>query len=85
MSDLDARIAEVAQAQKDRTIIVVAAVIGIIASAALGLAFTLGGLGNAASGASGARNPASLIFFVGPFAVCMAIGYLVHAIVRRRR
>ena len=78
----DPLITELIQTQRDRRIIVVAAVIGILASVALGVAFSLGGLG---AGAGGPRNPGGLIFFIGPFAVCLAIGYAVHALVRRLR
>ena len=71
--------------QRDRNILVVAAVIGIVASATLAMAFSLGVLGKLGHGAGGPGNPGALIFFIGPFAVCMAIGYAVHAVVRRLR
>jgi hypothetical protein len=77
----DPLIAEITQLQRDRQIIVVAAVIGILASTALGMVFALGGLAHG----GGPRNPGGVIFFVAPFAVCMAIGYAVHAIVRWTR
>jgi hypothetical protein len=73
----DPLIVEVVQMQRDRMIIVVAAVIGIV--------FALGGLGTWSHHAGGGRNPGGLIFFVAPFAACMAIGYTVHAIVRHMR
>ena len=80
----DPLIEEMLQTQRDRWILVVAAIIGIIASAALGMAFSLGALGGV-TGAGGPRNPAGLIFFVGPFAVCMGLGYIIHGLVRRLR
>ena len=71
--------------QRDRHIVVVAAVIGILASVALGVAFAAGGLGEWTDGARGAGNPAGLIFFIAPFAICMGLGYLVHRVVRASR
>ena len=69
-------------AQRARWVLVVAAVVGIIASATLGLAYTFGAFDG--RGATGPRNPGALGLFVGPFAACMAIGYVVHAILTRR-
>jgi hypothetical protein len=77
----DPLIDEMIQMQRDRWILVVAAVIGILAGAVLGVAFSLGALAST-SGATGPRNPAALIFFIGPFAICMGLGYAIHAIVR---
>jgi len=71
--------------QRDRRIIVVAAVIGIVASVIAGVLFATGSLGEWTRGASGNRNPAGLIFFVAPFAICLGIGHIVHRIVRSRR
>lgn len=71
--------------QRDRRVIVVAAVIGIIASIVCGLGFTLGMFGDEVRGAAGARNPAGLLFFGAPFVICLGIGHLVHRIVRARR
>ncbi len=79
----DPLIAELVQTQRDRQIVVVAAVVGILASAACGIAFGLGGFAHL--GASGARNPAGLVFFVAPFFVCYGLGYVLHAVVRRAR
>jgi hypothetical protein len=85
MDEDDAILAELVQMQRDRRIIVAAAVVGILASAALGVAFSLGALGAWTHSAGGARNPGALVFFVAPFAACMAIGYTVYALVRRLR
>ena len=76
---------EMLQTQRDRRIIVVAAVIGIVASAVVGVAFSLGALGGLAAGSGGPRDPGGLIFFVAPFAICLGLGHAVHAIVRRLR
>jgi hypothetical protein len=70
------------QAQRARWVLVVAAVVGIVASATLGMAFALGAF--EVRGSGGHRNPGALVFFVAPFAGCMAIGYVVHAILQRR-
>ena len=80
----DPIVAEMIRTQRERRIIVVAAVIGIIASALMGVAFSLGALGGLAAGSGGPRNPGGLIFFIAPFAICLGIGYGIHAIVRRR-
>ncbi len=83
---VEAPLIEAAQTeQRDRRIIVVAAVIGILASVICGLAFATGGFGSWANGASGGRSPAGLIFFVAPFAICLGIGHIVFRIVRARR
>ena len=86
MADVqDPLIAELVQTQRDRGIIVVAAVIGIIASAACGIAFGLGALGHLGAHAAGARNPGGLLFFVAPFALCYGLGHALYAVVRRAR
>jgi hypothetical protein len=56
-------------------------VIGIVAGALVGMAFALGGLG--IDGAGGPRNPASLIFFVAPPAVCWALGWIAYKLALR--
>ena len=80
----DPMIEAVKRERRQRTILVVAAVVGILASVCCGLAFTLDLFGSWTHGATGPRNPAALVFFVAPFAVCMAIGYAIHWVVRRR-
>jgi hypothetical protein len=80
--NLDAEIAALQRDQRHRMVLVVAAIIGIVASAMLGMAFALGGLD--VTGAGGPRNPASLIFFIAPFAVSMAFGYAIYGILRWR-
>jgi hypothetical protein len=72
---------QLAQSQRHRRVLVVAAVIGIVAGALGGMAFALGGIGQ---GAATMRNPGSLIFFLGPFAVSMAIGYAIYGVLRWR-
>ena len=85
MADPDPLVEEIVRARRERRPLVVGAVIGIIAGVALGMGFTLGALGSAAEGASGGRNHAALVFFIGPPIVTMAIGYAVVAVRRRRR
>jgi len=71
--------------QRDRRVIVAAAVLGIIASVITGLMFATGALGEWTRGASGTRNPAGLVFFVAPFAICLGLGHIVYRIIRSRR
>lgn len=79
----DPLIAELYRERRHRSVLVVAAVIGIVAGVATGMGFVLGAFGTTAMSPIGARNPGLLIFFVGPPAVCMAIGYAIFAVVRR--
>jgi len=78
--NLDAEIAALQRDQRHRTVLIVAAIVGIVASTLLGMAFALGGLD--VHGAGGPRNPASLFFFVAPFAVSMGIGYAIYGVLR---
>jgi hypothetical protein len=75
---IDTLIAELQREQRHRIVLVVAAVIGIVASVLTGLAYALAG---SAAGAGG-RNPGALLFFVGPFALAMAIGYAIYGVLR---
>jgi hypothetical protein len=81
---VDELIREMALERRHRTVLIVAAVVGILASAATGVAFALGGFEHLARGASGYRNPGGLVFFVAPFAVAMAIGYAIYGVLRWR-
>lgn len=76
----DPEIEEFEREHRMRWILVASAVVGIMAGTTLGVAFSLGAF--EAPGAHGVRNPAALIFFIGPFAACMAMGTLVHRIAR---
>ena len=80
MSEVDELIVELQREQRHRMVLVVAAVIGIVASAMTGMGYALGGV---AAGA-GVRNPGALIFFVGPFAIAMGIGYAIYGLIRWR-
>jgi hypothetical protein len=80
MDELDMMIEDLATERRHRMVLVVAAVIGIVAGALLGLGATLGGV----SGGGGPRSPAMLVFFVGPFAVMMGIGYAIYGVLRWR-
>lgn len=82
MDESDPLVDEIVRTRRDRLPLVIAAVVGIIAGVALGMGYTLGALGSAANGA---RNPAALIFFIGPPIITMSIGYAVHVLRRRRR
>jgi hypothetical protein len=89
MTAFEESLADFQQAQRDRIVIVVAAVIGIVASFVIGLGVPMGMLGHEWTHAMGGmRNPGLLIFFIGPFAVAMGLGYAVYGLVRlahRRR
>jgi len=85
MADSDPLVEEIVRARRDRRPLVIAAVIGIVAGAALGMGFTLGALGSAAEGTHGVHRTAALLFFIGPPIVSMAIGYAAVALRRRRR
>jgi hypothetical protein len=78
----DPLLEEHAHHRRARMFLVVATVIGILAGAALGIAATLGAFDT--HGASGHRNPALFIFFVGPVAVSMAVGWLLYKLAARR-
>jgi hypothetical protein len=78
----DPLIEEQAHHRRARMILVIATVLGILAGAGLGVAATLGAFDT--HGASGHRNPALFIFFIGPVAVSMAVGWLLYKLVARR-
>jgi hypothetical protein len=80
MTNLDQMIEDLATERRHRMVLVVAAVIGIVTGALLGIASALGAMPTA----GGPRNPAMLIFFVGPFAVSMGIGYAIYGLLRWR-
>ena len=85
--NIDVLIEELAREQRYRWVLVIAAVVGILASAILGIGFALGHI--TAPGATGPRNPGALVFFVVPFAVAMVIGGAIYRAMcwygRRRR
>jgi uncharacterized membrane protein YidH (DUF202 family) len=80
MTDLDQMIEDFARERRHRMVLVVAAVIGIVAGALIGIGASLQGL----SGAGGARNPGMLVFFVAPFMAAMAVGYAIYGLLRWR-
>lgn len=77
MADPDPLVEELVRARRDRRVLVVAAVIGIIAGVALGMAMFLGALGSAVEGAEQSNHDA-LAFFLVPLIVSMAVGYVVY-------
>jgi hypothetical protein len=85
MADSDPLVEEIVRARRDRRPLVIAAVIGIVTGAALGMGFTLGALGSASQGTHGLHDPAALLFFIGPPIVSVAIGYAMVVLRRRRR
>ena len=80
MEELDMMIEDLATERRHRTVLVVAAVIGIVAGALIGIGASLQGF----SGAGGARNPGMLVFFIGPFMASMGIGYAIYGVLRWR-
>lgn len=81
----DPMVDELKREQRERRVLVVAAVIGIVAGALCGVGYALDAFGGFARGAGGSRNPAALIFFVAPFGVCMGIGFVIYKIRGRLR
>jgi hypothetical protein len=69
--------------RRHRLVLIVAAVVGIVASVALGLAYALGGLGYV-TGLTGPRNPAALGLFIAPFAASMLVGGAIYRVLRWR-
>jgi uncharacterized membrane protein YidH (DUF202 family) len=80
MEELDMMIEDLATERRHRTVLVVAAVIGIVAGALIGIGASLQGF----SGAGGARNPGMLVFFIAPFMASMGIGYAIYGVLRWR-
>ena len=70
----DELVEELAREHRYRGVLVVSAVVGIVASAILGLVFALGGF----EPGRGSHNATNLSFFVVPFAASMVIGGGIH-------
>jgi hypothetical protein len=66
----DEMIEDITRAQRYRGVLVVAAVIGIVASAAVAIATSVGGLGPSGN----LRDSSTLGFLVLPFAASMVVG-----------
>ena len=80
MSDPDPLVEEIVRARRDRRPLVIAAALGIVIGAVLGMAMFLGALGG-----DRARNHAALAAFVTPLIVSMTVGYGVYRWRIRRR
>jgi hypothetical protein len=81
----DPLIDEIQRDRRDRRVLVIAAAIGIIAGAVIGMAFMLGAIGDAAARRhSWFHDHYVLLFIVGPPLISMAIGYAIFALRRRR-
>lgn len=80
MSDPDPLVEEIVRARRDRRPLVIAAALGIVIGAVLGMAMFLGALGGDRS-----RNHAALAAFVTPLIVSMTVGYGVYRWRIRRR
>jgi hypothetical protein len=82
----DPLVGELQRAHRDRRVLVVAAAVGIIAGAVIGMAFLLGALGDASHRPHEAfRGRVAMVCIVAPPIVSMAIGYAIFALRRRRR
>ena len=80
----DPLVGEIQREGRDRRVLVVAAAVGIIAGVVLGMAFMLGALGEA-QGSHRTFSSGTLMFFVGPPVVSMAVGYGIFVVRKRRR
>jgi hypothetical protein len=80
----DLLVGEIERDRRERRVLVVAAALGIVSGAVMGLVFILGALAEPTTSARGFRHGA-LVFVLGPPVVSMAIGYVVYAVRRRRR
>ena len=84
--DPDPLVHEHQRERRDRRVLVIAAAVGIISGAVIGMAFVLGAIGDDAGPAHGwLRNHGVVFFILGPPLVSMAIGYAIYAVRRRRR
>jgi hypothetical protein len=84
--DPDPLIGEIQRERRDRRILVIAAAVGIICGAVVGMAFMLGAIDDADYATSGLLHAhGALLGILGPPVLCMAIGYAMFALRRGRR
>jgi hypothetical protein len=83
--DPDPLVGEIWRERRDRRVLVIAAAIGIISGAVVGMAFLLGRIDDAAAPARGffAAHDA-LSWILAPPVLSVAIGYAIFALRRRR-
>ena len=74
---MDPLIADMQRERRLGTIIVVAVVVGILASSACTVGYALGGLWQ-----SGDDSPPAMVFCAVPFVVCLGVGYALRGIAR---
>jgi len=74
---MDPLIADMQRERRLGTIVVVAVVVGIFASAACTVVYTLGGLWQ-----SGDYSPPAMVFCAVPFVVCLGVGFAIRGIAR---
>jgi hypothetical protein len=84
--DPDPLVDELQRERRDRRVLVIAAAVGIISGAVIGMAFVLGAIGDDAGRAHGwLRNHGVVFLILGSPLVSMAIGYAIYGVRRRRR
>jgi hypothetical protein len=84
--DPDPLVGEIQRERRDRRVLVIAAAIGIISGAVVGMAFMLGAIDDAGEATGGLlHGHGALLGILGPPVLCMAIGYAIFALRRRRR
>jgi len=81
----DLLVGEIERDRQDRRVLVLAAAIGIISGAILGMVIMLGAIGDATQNARGFFRHGAVLFVLGPPLASMAIGYVIYAVRRRRR
>lgn len=83
-SDPDPLVGEIQRERRDRRVLVVAAAVGIISGAVIGMAFMLGAIDDAGYATGGLLHAhGALLGILGPPVLCMAIGYAIFALRRR--
>ena len=83
---LDPLVGEIQRDRRERRVLIVAAAVGIITGAAVGMSFLLGAIKGAAMDRRGfSLSHGAPFFVIGPPILSMAIGYAIFAWRRRRR
>lgn len=82
----DPLVGEIQRERRDRRVLVLAAVIGIVSGTVVGMAFLLGAIDDPAAPAHGFFADHDAVFCIlGPPVLSMAIGYAIFAVRRRFR
>ncbi len=81
----DLLVAEIERERRERRVLTVAAALGIVSGAVLGLVFIVAAIVEPTRNARGFFRHGAVAFVLGPPLVSMAIGYVVYVLRRRRR